>query len=171
MPPRRSGAGAPPLDSDSSSGCEDEDLVWQDDIDWASYAPTRGLNPSLCVRTRILLSMYAANLVTLEQRRACWTNVGDFPVDEQRVLDAMGFEEDAPRKSSRHVVKTAAEECRDLAFASDVSDGTLLRKVKRIAASALGSNKIQAIGLTAKVNKPSKNKQATNKIPQQGKSM
>ena len=156
MPPRRSVV-APPSDSESSEcDLEDEALVWQDDIDWANYAPTRGLNPSLCVRTRILISLFAARLVTLEQRRACWTAVGDFPVDEQRVLDAMGAEEDAPRQSSRLVMKSAVETCRDLAFSSDVSDGTLLRKLKKVASTALGTQQIQAIGLCAKVNKPKK---------------
>lgn len=148
---------APPSDSESSEcDLEDEALVWQEDIDWENYAPTRGLNPSLCVRTRILISLFAARRVTLEQRRACWTAVGDFPVDEQRVLDAMGAEEEAPRQSARLVMKNAAETCRDLAFNSDMSDGTLMRKLRKVTSAALGTHQIQAIGLTAKVNKPKK---------------
>ena len=163
MPPRP----RIPIESESSSGCEDEELEWQDRIDWAAYAPTRGLNPSLCPRTRILISMYATRLVTMDQCRACWIAVGDFPVDEQRVLDAMGAEEDAPRRSARHVVRSAAEECRDLAFASDVSDGTFLRKTKKLATDALGSSNLKPICLTAKVNKP---KRQMRKVSQQGKS-
>ena len=131
MPPKRQPAVSCASDSEELSG-DDDDLVWQDDINWQHYAPTRGLNPSLCVRTRILISMAATRLVTQQQRRDCWTAVGDFPLDRKRVLDAMGAEEPAPRKSSRHAIRSAAEEVRDLAFASDQSDGGLLRRVRKM---------------------------------------
>jgi hypothetical protein len=153
-------------DSEEFSG-DDDDLVWQDDIDWQNYAPTRGLNPSLCVRTRILISMAATRLVTQQQRRDCWTAVGDFPLDRERVLDAMGAAEPAPRKSSRHAVKSAAEQIRDLAFASDQSDGGLLRRVRKIAAAALCTSQIAAIGL-AKVNASKGCKRKANNVTQQG---
>jgi hypothetical protein len=166
MPPKRQPAVSCASDSSSSSG-DDDDLVWQDDIDWQHYAPTRGLNPSLCVRTRILISMAATRLVTLQQRRDCWTAVGDFPLDRKRVLDAMGAEEPAARRSSRHVVRTAAEEIRDLAFASDQSDGGMLRRVRKIAAEALCTSQIAAIGL-AKVNASKVHQRKANNLTQQG---
>lgn len=163
MPPKRSHSDPPPptagsaavassspSDSEDSSG-DDDSLVWQDDIDWQHYAPTRGLSPCLCVRSRILVSMAATRMVTQQQRRDCWTAVGDFPLDRKRVLDAMGADETATRKSSRHAVRNAADEIRDLAFMSSESDGGLLRKVSKIAAAALCTSKIAAIGL-AKVN-------------------
>ena len=92
----------------SSNEQDDDDLVWQDDVDWENCAATRGLNPSLCVRTRILISLAAARMLTMEQRRQCWQNVGDFPLNEKLVLDAMGTKEESPRRSSRHVVSNRA---------------------------------------------------------------
>ena len=167
MPPKKAAAAAA-VSSDSEELSDgDDELVWQDDINWEHYAPTRGLNPSLCVRTRIFISMAATRLVTMQQRRDCWTAVGDFPLDRKRVLDAMGAEEPALRKSSRHAVRTAAEEIRDLAFASDQSDGTLLRKVRRIAAEALCTGQIAAIGL-AKVGASKGQKRKANNVTQQG---
>ncbi len=167
MPPRPLQAAPSPSDSDELSG-DDDGLVWQDGIDWEHYAPTRGLNPSLCVRTRILISMAAARMVTQQQRRDCWTAVGDFPLNEKRVLDAMGAEEVGPRRSSRHAVRSAAEQVRDLAFASDTSDGGLLRKVQKIAEAALCTSQIEAIGLSARVNKPKGKQRAANNTTQQG---
>jgi hypothetical protein len=167
MPPRPQLAVSSPSDSDELSD-DDDALVWQDGIDWEHYAPTRGLNPSLCVRTRILISMAAARMVTQQQRRDCWTAVGDFPLNEKRVLDAMGAEEVGPRRSSRHAVRSAAEQVRDLAFASDTSDGGLLRKVQKIAEAALCTSQIEAIGLSARVNKPKGKQRAANNTTQQG---
>ncbi len=90
MPSRkRPLSNADPDDSEDVSA-DDDDLVWQDGIDWENCAATRGLNPSLSVRTRILISLAAARMVTLEQRRQCWQSVGDFPLNEKLVLDAMG---------------------------------------------------------------------------------
>ncbi len=170
MPPKKAAVSAAAVSCSSDSeelSDDDDELVWQDNIDWEHYAPARGLNPSLCVRTRIFISMAATRLVTMQQRRDCWTAVGDFPLDRKRVLDAMGAEEPALRKSSRHAVKTAAEEIRDLAFASDTSDGTLLRKVKKIALEALGTSQIAAIGL-AKVGASKDHKRKANNVTQQG---
>ena len=178
MPPKRDppptagsaavAASSSPSDSEDSSG-DDNSLVWQDDIDWQHYAPTRGLSPCLCVRSRILASIAATRMVTQQQRRDCWTAVGDFPLDRKRVLDAMGADETAPRKSTRHAVKNAAEEIRDLAFASSESDGALLRKVSKIAATALCTSKIAAIGL-AKVyaTKDGHKQRRANCVTQQG---
>ena len=117
--------------SDSSTG-DDGDLVWQDGIDWENCAATRGLKPSLCVRTRILISLTASRLVTVEQRRRCWEMVGDFPLNENLVLEAMGASKEGNRRSSRHVISSAAEAVRDIAFDSQESDGTFLRKAKKL---------------------------------------
>jgi hypothetical protein len=103
----------------------------------------------------------------MEQRRQCWQSVGDFPLNEKLVLDAMGTQEEGPRRTSRHVVSSAAETVRDLAFDSQESDGTMLRKVKKVVQSALCHSQLQPIGLSAKVNKPS-GKRKPNNVTQQG---
>lgn len=168
MPPKKAAAAAAVSSDSDGSSCDDDDLTWQDDIEWEHYDPTRGLNPSLCVRTRILISMAAARMVTQKQRRECWTAVGDFPIDERRVLDAMGVQEPGTRKSQRNCIKNAAEQIRDIIFSSDTSDGGLLRRVKRIASDALCAPQFQAIGLAAKVNKPAGKKRASHNKTQQG---
>ena len=166
--PKRKAAAAAAVSSDSDgASCDDDELVWQDNVDWANCVATRGLNPSLCVRTRILISLAAARMVTMEQRRQCWQSVGDFPLNEKLVLDAMGTQEEGPRRTSRHVVSSAAETVRDLAFDSQESDGTMLRKVKKVVQSALCHSQLQPIGLSAKVNKPL-GKRKPNNVTQQG---
>ena len=166
MPSRkRPLSNADPDDSEDISS-DDDDLVWQDGIDWENCAATRGLNPSLCVRTRILISLAAARMVTMEQRRQCWQSVGDFPLNEKLVLDAMGTKQEGPRRTSRHVVRSAAETVRDIAFDSQDSDGTMLRKVKKVVQSALCHSQIQPIALSAKANKSAR--RAPNNVTQQG---
>jgi hypothetical protein len=167
MPPKREAAAAAAVSSDSDgSSCDDDALTWQDDIDWENCAATRGLNPSLCVRTRILISLAASRMVTLEQRRQCWQSVGDFPLNEKLVLDAMGTEEEGPRRTSRNAVRNAAESVRDIAFDSQDSDGTMLRKVKKVVQSALCHSQIQPIALSAKANKSGAKR--ANNVTQQG---
>jgi hypothetical protein len=119
----------------------DSDLTF-DFMDWSTCKRTRGLEPSLSVRTRILLACWASDNLDKDVVTESWARSGLVPFDPDRVLHTLSddVEEDGVRKSGRVKTRDAAAEICKLAEqhrAGDVGEQQFIIRVKELADRAV----------------------------------
>jgi hypothetical protein len=151
----------PAADSGASGGyivpgdeVPDEDLEF-DFLNWLSCQRSRGLEPALSVRTRILLACHACDHLDKSVLIESWNRSGLMPFDPERVLSTLTDDADDlgdRRRSGRVKSKDAAAAICKLAeeYAEGIiNDQELLIKVKELADAAVCYEIMQSTGAVA----------------------